>query len=553
MLGFSKLVLYLNTIRYLKPVQVYGRILFKLRRPKPDTREAPSVREKQNAWQVSAARNQSIFSPDRFKFLNQYGEGSDSEIWNSKHHSRLWLYNLHYFDDLNAINSAERSSWHFNLIKRWISENTPGYGVGWEPYPLSLRIVNWIKWTLSGNSIDHAIRNSLAIQVRYLCRRIEFHILGNHLFTNAKALVFAGCFFEGKEAENWLKLGIKILEEEISEQILEDGGHFERSPMYHALAFEDMLDLTNLAATFPKDFAKWKMLASDLPQKVESMGGWLKTMCHPDGEISFFNDAAKNISPSPEELFDYAKRLGYEISNSDQQVVYLKESGYIRVEKDNAVLLIDVAQLGPEYLPAHAHADTLSYELSVFGQRVIVNSGTSRYGLGVEREYERSTAAHTTLEINGLNSSEVWAGFRVARRAYPSYISVKQESDRVIIEAAHTGYRRLKGQPVHKRSWVFGGNSLKVSDAIEGDYASAISYIHLHPSVSIKKADGSGVIIWQQEELSWKVNGADVKVKPSRWCPEFGLTIPSSCLSLYLEESVEQPLCDFSLFWGRQV
>ena len=98
-----------------------------------------------------------------------------------------------------------------------------------------------------------------------------------------------------------------------------------------------------------------------------------------------------------------------------------------RICKGEAVLLIDVAPIGPDYLPGHAHADTLSYELSLYGKRVLVNSGTSRYGSGPKRDWERSTAAHNTVEVDGQSSSETWSGFRVARRAYPFDVLVEQK------------------------------------------------------------------------------------------------------------------------------
>jgi hypothetical protein len=49
--------------------------------------------------------------------------------------------------------------------------------------------------------------HSLAVQARHLSRRLEYHLLGNHLFANAKALVFAGLFFQGDEADAWLADG----------------------------------------------------------------------------------------------------------------------------------------------------------------------------------------------------------------------------------------------------------------------------------------------------------------------------------------------------------
>ena len=227
-------------------------------------------------------------SPTRFRFLNVEGELVKPGDWNSEAFAKLWLYNLHYFDDLNAEAAIERVDWHRVLIHRWIEENPPGTGNGWEPYPLSLRIINWIKWYFSGNELDAPASHSLTVQVRFLMCRLERHILGNHLFVNAKALVFAGCFFEGEEAKAWLLKGLSILDCQIPEQILRDGGQFERSTMYHALAYEDMLDLLNLSKAFPGQFDALEMGPREWGKIIEGMGRWLRVMCHPDGEIAFF-------------------------------------------------------------------------------------------------------------------------------------------------------------------------------------------------------------------------------------------------------------------------
>ena len=154
---------------------------------------------------------------------------------------------------------------------------------------------------------------------------------------------------------------------------------------------------------------------------------WLETMIHPDGEISFFNDSAIEIAPNLDELKKYAQRLGVNYSFAKfNKVTLLRDSGYIRYTSNNLVGLLDVAPIGPDYIPGHAHADTLSFEISIFGQRLLVNSGISEYGVSSVRQYERSTMAHNTVVINNENSSEIWSGFRVARRAYPFDLKVEE-------------------------------------------------------------------------------------------------------------------------------
>ena len=447
------LLTYWHTLRHLKPIQLYGRIWFCLVRPRIDMRPAPPLRSThRRVWVKPAARRISLVGPERFCFLNDTHDLAAGG-WDDPALEKLWRYNLHYFDDLNAQDADARTEWHRVLLSRWVQENPSGIGTGWEPYPTSLRIVNWIKWALGGHALPPECVESLAVQTRWLSQRLEIHLLGNHLFANAKALVFAGVFFEGPEAEGWLEKGLRILEREVQEQVLSDGGHFERSPMYHALALEDMLDLINFAATSLETMpSRWRSFADSWLETVGRMRIWLTAMCHPDGEISFFNDAAIGIAPSLMELEAYAGRLGLSsVSVAGDGVAHFPASGYIRVQRGAMVALLDVAPVGPDYLPGHAHADTLSFELSLFGRRVLVNSGTSRYGMGPERLRQRGTAAHNTVSIDGQDSSEVWGGFRAARRAKPFGLQIREDVNGVHVVCSHDGYARLPGRPIHRR------------------------------------------------------------------------------------------------------
>ncbi|MFO1431382.1 MAG: alginate lyase family protein [Candidatus Competibacteraceae bacterium] len=521
--------------------------------------------------------------PSGFVFLNQAHELTGPGDWNNPAWEKLWLYNLHYFDDLNAQDAAARKDWHRGLIQRWIAENPPGQGNGWEPYPLSLRIVNWIKWALAGHPLEAAWVHSLAVQIRFLRRRLEYHLLGNHLLANAKALVCAGLFFQGDEAGEWLHKGLKLLQREIPEQVLADGGHFERSPMYHSIILEDLLDLLNLAEvykdTFPVDqtcfsessrpkdenrpplsgydapvtslrLADWVASASNptygnfhanTPVQswrttVQSMRRWLKAMCHPDGEIGFFNDTALDIACSPPALEDYAGRLGLgALPEPETGITHLSDSGYVRLQQSFTVVLLDVGPVGPDYSPGHAHADTLSFEWSLFGQRVLVNSGISCYGLGPERLRQRGTAAHNTVVVDGENSSEVWGGFRVARRARPLELALAEADDALKVQCAHDGYRRLPGGPLHWRQWELQDNGLTIFDRIQGPFGDAVAYFHFHPAVKLDNQDNgrSGMLYLPGGRTArWNILQGIGIVQPSTYHPRFGSSATNSCLQV---------------------
>jgi uncharacterized heparinase superfamily protein len=514
------------------------------------------MRFARGSWQLPVARGPLMLGPWQFKFLNLNHSLPAQGGWNDATLDKLWLYNLHYFDDLNARDADQRGAWHQALLERWLLENPPASGNGWESYPTSLRIVNWVKWLMTGNAATVGMVQSLATQVRWLFQRLEWYLMGNHLFANAKALVFAGLFFEGAEAASWRAKGLKIIDRELQEQVLADGGNFERSPMYHAIFLEDVLDLVNAANHWPKtvpenQVAHWLEVAG-------RMLDWLAGMTHPDGEIALFNDAAFGIAPNLAALRTYAALLGVEhrsphrfaprddekdvIASEARQSItaflHFPESGYIRLESNTAVALLDVAPVGPDYLPGHAHADTLSFELSVFGQRVVVNGGTSRYGVGPERLRERGTAAHSTVQIADQDSSEVWGGFRVARRAYPFDLQVQTESVRSRVACLHDGYMRLNDAPVHRREWGMEAGSLRVSDTVLGGTHAALARYILHPNVHIISI---GVNTWQLtlpdgQNLRVTVETGHSRIESASYAPEFGCVLPTQCLTVELTQ-----------------
>ena len=532
--------LYWHTLRYLRPIQFYGRLRRLL--PVPVNRlarSAPPLDAASGPWVVPARRHPSLLDTDLFCFLGRHG--ALREIgWDASDRDALWRYNLHYFDDLNAEGAEARTAWHLALLTDWVHANPPTQGIGWSPYPTSLRIVNWLKWRWSGHTLPQSCLDSLAVQARWLLRRLEWHLLGNHLFANAKALVFAGLGFRGREAEVWLRTGLNILDQQLSDQLLADGGNFELSPMYHAIFLEDLLDLINAARR--SDGRIPAQMVERWCEVVHRMLGWLDAMSHPDGEIGHFNDAAPRIAPCLADLQAYAARLGIAscalaptVTAAQPVVRHYEQSGYIRVDRADAALLLDVAPIGPDYLPGHGHADCLSFELSLFGHRVIVNSGTSCYGDGPRREYERGTSAHSTVEVAGQNSSEVWGGFRVARRAYPFDLEIDAEAEAIEVDCSHDGYRRLAGRPVHRRRWRLDGSELRVRDRVDGGVPAVARYI-LYPEVMVapRKPDGFRLTIADGRQLHFSIAKGAARLEDAQYARGFGHLVPTHCIAIAL-------------------
>jgi len=523
-----KILLFFHTVRFLHLSQIGARFWFRFNKPKPDIKPAPQLRERKS-WISPILKPISLKKKWCFSFLNEQHQCNFPEDWNGECFEKLWLYNLHYFDDLACVKSTEQVKLHEQYIQRWLQDNPPGIGNGWEPYPTSLRIVNWIKWIFI-NSSTAEMNHSLAVQARVLSKKLEYHLLGNHLFTNGKALICAGLFFSGDEAEGWFNKGLKIITSELEEQVLPDGGHFERSPMYHAIILEDLLDLINFYKAYNFEVPNtWLAI-------VKKMSSWLRGMIHPDGDIVLFNDAAFGIAAKPQELFDYCDRLGLDVADRKEGGLnHFNETGYISWKQNDIAAFLDVAAIGPDYLPGHAHADTLSFELSLFGKRVFVDSGTSCYGISAERLRQRSTAAHNTVMLDDENSSEVWSGFRVARRARPINLKVESNKEATTISCCHTGYQRLPGHPTHCRTWQFGDCSITISDTIIGNFKKCVGRFHIHPDIEVTRNpdEKSGLfIIDSTHTIHWKIDGGTVTITESSYHPEFGVNIPIQCIEI---------------------
>lgn len=511
-----------HTVRHLKPVQVYGRLRNRLVTPRVDARPAPGTRHARGRWVIPARREQRMVSATRFCFLSEERD-LEAHGWDDPALAKLWRYNLHYFDDLAADRAESRGVWHRSLIERWIAECPPGVGTAWEPYPISVRIVNWIKWMLAGQAPTSEMLHSLAVQARFLRRRMEWHLLGNHLFMNAKALAMAGLFFEGREADEWLACGRDVLRQEIPEQILRDGGQFERSPMYHAMAVEDMLDLLNMLRLY--SCPECSEIESAIRDRIPAMLRFLDGVCHADGEVASLNDSAQGIAPSVHEVMAYASRLGFATpAEVGDGLTDFPNSGFVRVQRCGMVAILDVGGIAPAYLPGHAHAETLCFELSVDGRRILVNSGTSEYGGGSERIRQRGTAAHNTVTVDGVNSSDVWGDFRVGRRAKVVSRRVQLDAAAVEIEAAHDGYCHLEPGAIHTRFWRFTDRMLEIVDRVPAE-GRIESHWHFAPTSESRVSEDRRVLTIEGTAGRMRLEAEDAEwhLEPSTYSPRFGV------------------------------
>jgi len=499
----------LRTIKFLKPKQINYRLYYLIRsrfrkvigiKPILSKKSDSNLLKLQNSIHII----DSYLGDSSFCFLNLSKRFEPKIDWNYATYGKLWTYNITYFDFLSQNHKDS-----LFLIENFI-DNIYNVKDGLEPFPISLRGINWIKYLSYHKIKNQKIDNSLYAQYYILLDNLEYHLLGNHLLENAFSLLFGAYYFQD---EVLYKKSKEILLEQLEEQILNDGGHFELSPMYHQIMLFRVLDCINLVKnnTWQK-----RELLEFLTIKAEKMLGWLKTISYKNGDIPLLNDSTNGIAPTTEQLFKYSKDLDLKILD-----LKLSDSGYRKINQDRYECIVDIGEIGAKYIAGHTHADTFNFELRINGKPFIVDTGLSTYETCNRRDIERSTASHNTVEVEGKNQSEVWGGFRVGNRA--KVIELIELDNR--IEATHDGYKKEK--IFHTRKWSFEEHKIMVEDSLSRN-ANGVARLHFHPTVT-KKDILTSIFI----------NSDTIKFETYQFAPEFNINKSAIVLVIAFDSTLK--------------
>jgi len=389
--------------------------------------------------------------------------------WGRTDVPKLVRYHLHYLDLARDLVEAGRFAHREDLTQAglalardWSVAHPPRGGEAWEPYPVSARLQNLcVLAATAGADCPDWLRRQAELHARYVAAFPEEHLQGNHLLKNACALAVAGLCFEGDGTRERELLGLSRVEAEVARQVLPDGGHDERSVMYHLLAMADLLDV--------RDFAQGRSRAVPwLEDALERMARFAAHVLHPDGELPLFNDAVLGQAPPPAKLF---ARLGRVPQVDPARIFDTPDFGLtvFRPTKEEA-LFFDSGPLGPLHQSGHAHSDTLSYELSIAGARRAVNGGVDGYQ-SANRAFFRSAVAHNTVTVDGLGPDELWGAFRVGGRCR---VVSRAFDDRLTYLWARAKLEAYQGWSQERTLALFPGQALIVVDAVEAKRAATV-------------------------------------------------------------------------------
>jgi uncharacterized heparinase superfamily protein len=419
----------------------------------------------------------------RFTFLNRSIDFGRQVDWfrPDLDRTRLWKTYLHEFSYAPALAVAQRREPDagyrrrlFELVESWSEAapvGCPGFALdAWNGRAVATRLIHWsLAGSLLGLGEDDPegrdLGRAIGLHGLFLRDNLELDLRGNHLLRDAVGLVFAHEVVGGvPDARSWL-------EKQVREQVLPDGCHIERAPMYHALCLQDLLEVQLLLGD---DAPGW------LCDAVARMAGLLAYLLLGDGDLPLLGDGWLGEVDTDHLLATCRDCVGTLPTPAHPA----RHGGIVALARGAVRAVMRAGAHGPDYLLGHAHADLLSFDLSVGSQRIVTDTGTGCYEAGPERQQLRSTAAHNTLQVDDQEQIEAWGSFRVGRRGRARVRGQGSDDAWTWVWASHDAFAWLPGRPVHQRLLAVSEQAVLVLDALTGTGRHRVaSRLHLHPGV----------------------------------------------------------------------
>ncbi|WP_235299296.1 heparinase II/III family protein [Portibacter marinus] len=515
--GVISISRYFHTIIHLKPIQIFYQLWYRMKPAyKVPEIHGTSISFKSEIYFQNLIPHSSSNHKLSFSFLNLTHSFSERVDWNFSKFGKLWTYHLNYFDFLLQKDSNLEHS--ISLLTDFY-QNYCNLKDGLEPYPTSLRIINLIKFVGVYHLNIPLLDKLIALDTKRLEKNLEYHLLANHLLENAFALIFTSYYLKDERLYQKSK---KLLLKELEEQILNDGAHYERSPMYHLIIFRRLLDLILLLNLNPW---KGKEIQNTLEDFAGKMQSWLTQMTFSNGCLPHFNDSARNSSLTPLVLNKYFSSLKIRKQN-----IALYSSGFRKLSSPEMECVVNVGNITPAYQPGHAHADSLSFVMNIRNKPFIVDTGISTYEKNKRRHSERSTAAHNTVTIKGENSSDVWSGFRVGKRANTRIIIASDDH----IQAEHDGFKKFN--IIHRRSWIKEIGSMRIIDLLRDSKIRGCATLHFHPDISIEKVEKKRILF---DGACIELSTDQFKIEDYQFASAFNQLITAKCIKVTFSNKLE--------------
>jgi len=459
----------------------------------------------------------------------------------------VWEINRHQYVSALAYagNQGEAQPYVMSCIDSWIRGNPYLQGVNWtSSLELALRLISW---ALAYPVIRAALERDLQLRQRFatcvylhlrsISRNLSrFSSANNHLIGEAAGLyVGSVCFPWWAECGQWRQKAKAILETEIVAQVSEDGVNREQATSYHLFTLELFLLACLVAQNSGETFSE------AYSGRLRAMLEYLNAIATAAGDLPWFGDSddARGFlcSPSPNNLhvvmelggllFREPAFLRFStgaptvasqalLAEKAQCIDELRrrpattetrslfEQGGIGILADggDTKLVMDFGAHGYTSIAAHAHADALGVQLALGDEYFLIDPGTYAYHSHTDwRTYFRSTAAHNTVRIDGVDQSVIGGSFLWTSKAQAKLLSYRDDKDWGEITAEHDGYLRLPDPVSHRRRAILDKrhSQLTIVDSLNCQRRHAAEvFFHFHPATDLVSV-GANIL-----QLRWK-------------------------------------------------
>ncbi len=458
----------------------------------------PPGRSPTEPWPGDAQTGAAL-AAGRFGFGTEQEESrANAPPWRAAGRSEAWRAALNGFDwlrDVRAAGGEAARTAARAAVSDWIEKEAAVAGLAWRAEVLAERIAAWlVHGEFLAAGADEAFRRrfhaSLAAQARHLARIQRYAPEGHARFLVLKALVYADLAWPRSRR---LIRHLEVLEREIARQVLGDGGHIERNPERQLEVLRHLVDIR----------ANLRDANAEMPQALQSaidrMAPMLRFFRHGDGGLALFNGATESRDWLIDMVLTHADARGKPLASAPH-------SGFERLSAHRTLLIMDTGAPPPPGFDADAHAGTLSFEMSVGKERLVVNCGAYAGPDPRWRRASRTSAAHSTLVVEDVNSAELLEG---GLGPGPRKVTVerREQDGDIWVDAAHDGYVSGFGLTHQRRLYLSAtGDDVRGEETLtgRGNRKLAVRF-HLHPQVKASLTGrGSAVLLRLASGAGWQ-------------------------------------------------
>jgi uncharacterized heparinase superfamily protein len=425
-----------------------------------------------------------------------------SALFRAGAHGFTWLR------DLRALGTDAARLRARALVSEWIAA-PPSDHIAHRPDVAGARITAWLgHYEFFAATADDAFRQRLMSRLvsdaRALSATLPAEEIDARGLTALKGLIAAATAL--REHPGFLTRALRFLPQEIARQILPDGCHAERSPAAQLSALQDLTEIRALLQM------SQTQAPPALGQAIDRMSPALRMMRHGDGALCLFNGSKEETGALIDLVLTQAGRGG-------RGATALVDGGYHRMQAGRSIIIVDCGPPAPPGLDRLAHAGTLSMELSVGRDRVIVNCGAFLSGPQEWRDASRATAAHSTLVIGDVSSSELKPE-GLGRRPTIVEVNRQEAAGAHWLDVSHDGWKKVFNA-VHRRRLYMAesGDDIRGEDLIESPEPQPFTLrFHLHPDVQANvQQDGAAVLLRLKSGAYWRLraDGARLALEES--------------------------------------